>query len=116
MSAPAHAWQGARNDGRFVGVVAATINMPVPHMPFAARFAYFLLSEDLRLEKRASRMFLTTSDDLELIQSNRPGITVETAERRGIPDGSVAKLRAQGLQPVGKGEAWYSYRFRRPAR
>lgn len=116
MSAPAHARQGARNDGRFAGVVAATIKMPVPGMPLAARFAYFLLGDDLGLEKRASRTFLTTSEDIEPIRSNRPGTIVEIAERRGILDGSVAELGAQGLQPVGKGEARYSHRFRRPVR
>jgi len=112
----AHALQEARERSRFVEVLVAPVNVPMWGTPVAPRAGRFLLSDDLGPGKRASPAFPITKDDLALVGGDRPGGIAETAERRGILDGFLADLGAQGLQPAGKGEAWYSYRFRLPAR
>jgi hypothetical protein len=111
-----HARQEASETGRFVEVSIAPASVPMWGRPVAARAGHFLLSDEARSGKRASRTFPITTEDLELVRGNRLGFILETADRRDVLDGFVAELSARGLESAGKGEAWYSYRFRRPAR
>ncbi|MBL6458873.1 tetratricopeptide repeat protein [Belnapia sp. T6] len=112
------AQQRPGSEERFTEVVATLIMMPMPGMPsyIPARMARFQLSRSARLVRETSPSFGLTDRDVELIMANRPGsaVLVENAENRAILAKFLADLQAQGLQPVGKGSAWYSYRFRSP--
>jgi hypothetical protein len=106
----------AQKEKQKVIEVLAT-QLPFPGMA-TIRMGYFLLSSpppSLPEGLRASKTFILTKDDLELIErSGTTALVVETPERRKILTEFVNRLLDYGLRTAGKGDSWYSLRFYSP--